>query len=78
MVVYVCTKFHKNILDGIESCRADTIFPGKISKGHNSVKMWVELRLFFSAHRHMVVYICKKFHENILDGINGKEWTCFL
>ena len=28
-MVYICTKFHKDILDGI--CRAD-------SKGHNSIK----------------------------------------
>ena len=37
------------------------IFIGKISKGQNSVKMYIELRFFFSAHRLMVVYICAKF-----------------
>ena len=37
MVVYISTKFHENILDGI-SYRADTIFIRKISKGHNSEK----------------------------------------
>ena len=78
------------------------IFIGKISKGHNSVKMCLELgfffffffflelgflfsahrlmtsmelRFFFPAHPLMVVYICTKFHENILDGIKVIERT---
>ena len=38
-MVYICTKFHENILDGIKvSYRADKIFIGKNSKGHNSMK----------------------------------------
>ena len=44
------------------------IFIGKNSKGHNSV---------FSAHHLMMVYICTKFHENILEGIKVKEQTQF-
>ena len=44
------------------------IFIGKVSKGHNSV---------FSAHHLMVVYICTKFHENILEGIKVIELTQF-
>ena len=51
------------------------IFQGKISKGHNSVKLKVELRSFVSAHCLMVVYICMKFNENILDGIKVIERT---
>ena len=39
------------------------------------LKMWIELRFFFPAHRQMVVYICTKFHENILDGIKVIERT---
>ena len=35
----------------------------------------MELRFFFPAHPLMVVYICTKFHENILDGIKVIEWT---
>ena len=65
MVVYICTKFHSRRYLGY---RVDTIFIGKISKGHNSIKMQVELWFFFPAHRRMVIYICTKFHENILDG----------
>ena len=36
-LVYICTKFHENILDGI-SYRAETILKGKTSKGNNSMK----------------------------------------
>ena len=31
----------------------------------------------FSAHRLIMVYICTKFHENILDGIKVIERTRF-
>ena len=55
----------------------DTIFIGKISKGHNSVKMWMELRFLISAYPLMMVYICTKSHENILDGIKVIERTRF-
>ena len=37
-MIYISTKFHENILDGIEKYRADTIFIRKISRGHNSIK----------------------------------------
>ena len=55
------------------------IFIEKISKGHNSVKTvdGVTVLFFFYAHRLMVVYICTKFHENILDGIKVLERTRF-
>ena len=36
-MVYICAKFHENILDGI-SYRANMSFIKKNSKGHNSVK----------------------------------------
>ena len=54
------------------------IFIGKISKGHYSVKKcrW-SYDLFFSTHRLIVVYICAKFHENILKGIKVIERTRF-
>ena len=61
------------------SYRADMIFIEKNSKGHNSVKTvdGVTDLSFFSARRLMVVYICTKFHENILDGIKVLERTRF-
>ena len=74
MVACICTQFHENILN---SSRADMIFIGIISKGHNSVKIKVELRFFFSAHRLIMIYICTKFQENILNGIKFIERTRF-
>ena len=50
-------------------------FHRKNIKGHNSVKMKVALGFFFFVHRLMMVYICIKFHENILDGIKIIERT---
>ena len=35
----------------------------------------MELWFLFSAHRLMMVYICTKFHENILNGIRVMERT---
>ena len=49
----------------------------KFAKGHNSVKNVGGVMFFFSAHRMMMVYICTKFHENILDGIEVIERTRF-
>ena len=37
--------------------------------------MEVEFQFLFSAHRLMMVYICTKFHENILNGIRVMELT---
>ena len=49
----------------------------KIPKGHNSVKNVVECRILFSAHGLMMVHICTKFHENILNSISyGADTKC--
>ena len=39
--------------------------------------MKVELRFLFSANRLMIVYICTKYHENILDSMKVIERTRF-
>ena len=41
----------------------------KISKGRNSIKIADVVWGLFFAHQLIVVYICTKFHENILNGI---------
>ena len=38
MVVYTCTKFHENILNGIKVIERTWFSWDKNSKGHNSVK----------------------------------------
>ena len=50
----------------------------KISKRHNSVINVDRVKFFLSAHCLMVVCICTKLHENILDGINVIEGTRFF
>ena len=78
MTLNVCTKFHENILDVIKVIDR-TRFSFEInSKRRNSVKNVGGVTVvFFSAHRLMVVYICTKFYENILDGIKNIERTLF-
>ena len=58
------------------SCREYTIFMGKSSKGQNSLKN-VDGRFFLSTHRLTEVYVCIKFHQNILYGIKVTEPTRF-
>ena len=53
-------KFLENILDGIKVI---------VRTGFSYEKFQRELQFFSSAHRLMMVYICTKFHENILEGI---------
>ena len=55
------------------SC-GDDIYKKK-SKGHNSVKVYVDSRFLFFTLCLMMVYICTKFHENILNCIRVMERT---
>ena len=50
-----------------------------ISKGHYSArkKTLQELLFLLSTRLLMLLYICTKFHENILDGIKVIEQTRF-
>ena len=61
LTLNICTKFHENILDGIKAIEQTRFSWKKNSKGHNSVKLWMDLRFLFSAHRLMMVYICTSF-----------------
>ena len=72
-MVYSCTMFHENILNGIKVIVRTLL---SWEKFQSSI-FPVELRFFSSAHRLMMVYICTKFNENILDGIRFKERTRF-
>ena len=38
MMVYICTRYQENILDGMKVIEWTQFFIGKISKGHNSLK----------------------------------------
>ena len=71
MMVYICIKFHKNILNSI-SYSADTI-----SNGNYSVKMKVELLFLFSAYGLIMFHICSKFCQNISKGLGVIVRTLF-
>ena len=62
-----------------QSYRADTISIPKISKGNNSAKNvggeTVERRFLISARPLIMLYICAKFREIILNGIKVIERT---
>ena len=53
------------------------IFIAKTLKGHNSVKILMELQFFFTTHCLFMLFICTKFHENILDRVKVIERTEF-
>ena len=43
------------------------------TKGHNSIKTYVELHFLFSAHLLLMPYIRTKCHENTCYGFNDVE-----
>ena len=77
IVVYICTKFHENILSGIKVIKLTRFSCEKFRRAIIFVKMKVELWFLLSTHCLKVVYIWTKFHENILDGIKVIERTQF-
>ena len=56
MVIYICTKFHENILDGIKVIDRTWFSWVKVSKGRDSLKNVGGIMFFFFAHCLMVVY----------------------
>ena len=68
MLLYICTKFHENILDGIKVIKQTRLSLEKFQMGIISQKLKVELQFLFSAHCLILVYFCTQFHENIFDG----------
>ena len=49
----------------------------QFTKGHNSVKMLMELLYLISTHRLMMFYMCIKFQENISKDFTVIEQTSF-
>ena len=64
-----------NYLKRYQSYRADTISIPKISKGNNSAKNVGGVTVLISARRLIMLYICAKFREIILNGIKVIERT---
>ena len=70
MVVYICSKFHANILDGIRVIERTRHSSEKFQRAIIPKKNVGRVSYLFSAHRLVMVYICTKFHENILNDIS--------
>ena len=72
MMLYICTKFCENISTVFKVIEL-TLFQNEIFKGHNSLENVGRVMLLnfcrSSYDALYLVYICTKFHENILDGI---------
>ena len=51
-----------------------------ITKGHNSLNITHGVNVLFSAHHLIMVYICTKYRENILNGfrvIDRIQFHCY-
>ena len=82
MVLHIFEKFNNNILNGFQLTEGTQVHGRNdyvpYSKGNNSKRRQSELQIMCSAHLFIVLYICVKFRENILDGIRVMERTYMM
>ena len=62
-MVYICTKFHEHILEGIKVIEQTHFSKEKISKGHNSVNKRAMIALGRSPEYHWNQIISKPVHR---------------
>ena len=67
MLLYICTKFHENILDLIKVIEQTRFSLEIFQLGIISQKLKVKLQFLFSAHCLILVYFSTLFQENIFD-----------
>ena len=77
MVVYICTNFHENIIDGYKVIERTRFSYDKFQRGIIPQKIKVEFRFILSEYLLLAIYISTNFHENNLDGIKVIERTRF-
>ena len=77
MMLYICSKYYKSILDDIKVIESNKIFIKIFQRCKISQRLLVALQFLFSAHCLILVYFCTQFHENIFDGFQVVEWTQF-
>ena len=77
IVVFICTKFHENILVHVKVIERTRYFHRKKSKERNCVRKVGGVTVLFFCTCLMMAYICTKFHENFVDGIRIIERTRF-
>ena len=76
-MIYICTKLRENISNG-KSYGSDMILILIFTKGHNFVNIARTVIILVFAHRLIMVYICTKFRENILNGSRVMERIRFV
>ena len=74
-MVYISTKFHENILNGIKVIQLTPFSSENFQRAIIPSKLKVECRSLFFVYRLMMVYFCTKFHESILNSIRVIELT---
>ena len=77
LMLYICTTFHANILDGIKVTEWTRFSLEKNQRGIIPQILQVELQFEFHVHCLIIVYICTFFHENIFDGFELVSRTRF-
>ena len=75
-MLYVCTKFHEEILNGfnVYRVRKQTV-AGNKQRSILTSALKVRLRFFYSAHCLIMPFICAKFYGEILNGFKVIERT---
>ena len=76
-MLYICTKFHENILNGIKVIQQTRFSLEILQRGIISQKLEMELQFLFSTHCLILVYFCTQFHENTFEGFKVVERTQF-
>ena len=83
MLVNICMKFHEDILNSFKVTERTRFYLRngylQSSKGHNSKSINIKELWFLRSARHlMLVNICMKFHEDILNSFQVTERTRFV
>ena len=68
MILYICTKFHENILNSFKVIEKTQFHSQKLQMGIISKNMYMELHFLSSAYHLMMLYSCTKFCGSILNG----------
>ena len=77
MMLYICSKYYKSILDDIKVIESNKIFIKNISKVQNFTKIVSGVTILVLCTLFDTSLFCTQFHENIFDGFQVVEWTQF-
>ena len=68
-------KYHDYIPKGVQVTKGTRICIKKHQRGDNSKSIKRELSFLYAIHRHDLLYITVKYHQNIPNGFKVIEWT---